>query len=224
MVDIFVNGNAGRLEAVYQPGQTEESPIVLVLHPNPQLGGTMNNKVVYTIFQAFAKMGFATLRFNFRGVGKSQGIYDGDPESELSDTLVVLDWLKSVHPHASAVWIAGYSYGALVSLSVLMRRPDIDGFVAVSPPADSCDLAYLTPCPANGVIVQGDSDTIVNKQSVSVMAERLNASKKVQVDYIQISEADHLYTNRLKPLFDALLSHVPELLARKKKILKKKKA
>ncbi len=224
MVDIFVNGNAGRLEAVYQPGQTEESPIVLVLHPNPQLGGTMNNKVVYTIFQAFAKMGFATLRFNFRGVGKSQGIYDGDPESELSDTLVVLDWLKNVHQHASAVWIAGYSYGALVGLSVLMRRPDIDGFVAVSPPADSCDLAYLTPCPANGVIIQGNSDTIVNKQSVSVMAEKLNTSKKVQVDYIEIPDADHLYTNKLKPLYDTLLTHVPELLARKKKVLKKKKS
>ena len=125
MVDIFVNGNAGRLEAVYQPGQNEESPIVLILHPNPQLGGTMNNKVVYTLFQAFVKMGFATLRFNFRGVGKSQGIFDGDPESELSDTLVVLDWLKNLHPHASNVWVAGYSYGALVGLSVLPLRRSI---------------------------------------------------------------------------------------------------
>lgn len=223
MVDIFVNGNAGRLEAVYQPGQTDESPIVLILHPNPQLGGTMNNKVVYTIFQAFTKMGFAALRFNFRGVGKSQGIYDGDPESELSDTLVVLDWLKNVHPHASAVWVAGYSYGAFVGLSVLMRRPDIDGFVAVSPPADSCDLSYLTPCPANGVIIQGDADTIVKEPSVAVMAERLNASKRVQVDYVLLKDADHLYTNKLKPLYEALLSHVPELLTRKKKSVKKKK-
>ena len=223
MVDIFVNGNAGRLEAVYQPGQNEESPIVLILHPNPQLGGTMNNKVVYTLFQAFVKMGFATLRFNFRGVGKSQGIFDGDPESELSDTLVVLDWLKNLHPHASNVWVAGYSYGALVGLSVLMRRPDITGFVAVSPPADSCDLAYLTPCPASGVIIQGDKDTIVNEPSVAAMAERLNQSKKVQVDYIQIKQADHLYTNKLKPLYEALLTHVPPLLQTKKKSIKKKK-
>ena len=136
MADIFINGNAGRLEAVYQPGKSEEAPLALILHPNPQLGGTMNNKVVYAIFQAFVKMGFATLRFNFRGVGKSQGIFDGDPESELADTLTVLDWLKKVNPQSQHIWIAGYSYGALVGLSVLMRRPDIDGFVAVSPPAD----------------------------------------------------------------------------------------
>jgi len=122
MVDFFINGNAGRLEAVYQPGATEESPIALVLHPNPQLGGTMNNKVVYTIFQAFSKLGFATLRFNFRGVGKSQGIYDGDPESELADTLVVLDWLKRANPQAPHLWIGGYSYGALVGLSVFFAQ------------------------------------------------------------------------------------------------------
>lgn len=223
MAEVFFAGPAGRIEGVYQKGTKPDAPTVLILHPNPQLGGTMNNKVVYTLFQAFAKMGFSVLRFNFRGVGKSQGVFDGEPETELSDTLAALDWLKAQDPEASHTWIAGYSYGALVALSILMRRPDIDGFVAVSPPADVCDFSYLTPCPASGVIIQGGMDTIVSEPAVATMAERLNSFKKVRVDYVMLPQADHLYTNQLKNIFDALLAHVPPLLVTRKRVLRKKK-
>ena len=223
MVDVFFAGAAGRLEGVYQQGAKPDSPVVLVLHPNPQLGGSMNNKVVYTIFQAFAKLGFSVLRFNFRGVGKSQGTFSSEDESELADTLAALDWIKNLNPEASHTWIAGYSYGALVGLSVLMRRPDINGFVAVSPPADVCDFSYLSPCPASGVIIQGGADTIVSEPAVAAMAERLDAYRKVQVDYVMLPEADHLYTGQLKNVFDALQEHVPPLLVPKKRVVKKKK-
>lgn len=223
MADVFFTGPAGRIEGVYQQGANPEAPVVLILHPNPQLGGTMNNKVVYTIFQAFVKMGFSTLRFNFRGVGKSQGTFSTEEEPELADTLAALDWIKNLNPEASHTWIAGYSYGALVGLSVLMRRPDINGFVAVSPPADVCDFSYLTPCPASGVIIQGGADTIVSEPAVAMMAERLDSFKKVQVDYVMLPEADHLYTNQLKNVFDALQKHVPPLLVPKKRVVKKKK-
>ena len=121
MVSVFINGAAGRLEGVYEPSANPDAPVALVLHPNPQLGGTMNNKVVYTIFQAFAKMGFSVLRFNFRGVGKSQGIFDGEPETELADTLAALDWLKNMNPESMKTWIAGYSYGALVGMSIRFK-------------------------------------------------------------------------------------------------------
>ena len=220
MTDVFFAGAAGRLEGVYQKGPKPDSPVVLILHPNPQLGGTMNNKVVYTMFQAFVKMGFSVLRFNFRGVGRSQGVFDGEPETELADTLAALDWIKNETPEASHTWIAGYSYGALVGLSVLMRRPDINGFVAVSPPAD---VSYLTPCPASGVIIQGGMDTIVSEPAVAAMAERLDSFKKVQVDYVMLPQADHLYTNQLRPVFDALLEHVPPLLVVHKRVIKRKK-
>ena len=223
MTEVFFTGPAGRIEGVYQQGEKPDSPVVLVLHPNPQLGGSMNNKVVYTVFQAFVKMGFSVLRFNFRGVGKSQGIFDGEPETELADTLTALDWLKNMNPEATHTWIAGYSYGALVGLSVLMRRPDINGFVAVSPPADVCDFSYLTPCPASGVIIQGGADTLVSEPAVAAMAERLDSYRKVQVDYVMLPQADHLYTGQLKSIFDALLTHVPPLLAPHKKLVKKKK-
>lgn len=223
MSELFFNGPAGRLEARYQPAATPNAPVALILHPNPQLGGTMNNKVVYTLYQAFAKLGFAVMRFNFRGVGKSQGVFDGDPNNELADTLAALDWLKSMNPESTHCWIAGYSFGALVGLSVLMRRPDINGFVAVSPPANVCDFSFLTPCPASGLIIQGGADTVVSEPSVATLAERLNASRKVQVDYVLLPDADHLYTGHLKAVFDALGEHVPNLLHPKKKSVKKKK-
>ena len=223
MTDVFFAGAAGRIEGVYQKGPNPDSPIVLILHPNPQQGGTMNDKVVYTLFKAFAQMGFSVLRFNFRGVGRSQGVFDGEPESELADTLAALDWIKNQNPEAMHTWIAGYSYGAMVALSVLMRRPDINGFVAVSPPASYCDFSYLTPCPASGVIIQGGLDSIVPEPAVAAMAERLDSFRKVQVDYVMLPEADHLYTNQLRNVYDALLEHVPPLLALHKKTLKKKK-
>ncbi len=223
MAEVFFTGAAGRIEGVYQPGATPNAPVALVLHPNPQLGGTMNNKVVYTIFQGFAKLGFSVLRFNFRGVGKSQGIFDGEAETELADTLTALDWLKSMNPEASHTWIAGYSYGALVGLSVLMRRPDINGFVAVSPPADVCDFSYLTPCPASGLIIQGGADTIVSEPAVATMAERLDSYRKVSVKYVMLPQADHLYNGQLKNVFDAMQEHIPPLLVPRKRIIKKKK-
>ncbi len=224
MTELFFNGPAGRMEARYHAAERPDAPVALILHPNPQLGGTMNNKVVYTLYQAFAKLGFSVLRFNFRGVGKSQGVFDGDSNNELADTLAALDFLKSMNPESMHVWIAGYSFGALVGLSVLMRRPDINGFVAVSPPANVCDFSFLTPCPSSGLIIQGGADTVVSEPSVAALAERLDASRKVQVDYVLLPDADHLYTAQLKGVYDAVLTHVPELLAPKKKLVKKKKA
>ncbi len=224
MTELFLTGPAGRLEARYHAAEKPDAPIALILHPNPQLGGTMNNKVVYTLYQAFVQLGFSVLRFNFRGVGKSQGIFDGDSNNELADTLAALDFLKSMHPESLHTWIAGYSFGALVGLSVLMRRPDINGFVAVSPPANVCDFSFLTPCPSSGLIIQGGADTVVSEPAVATLAERLDSSRKVQVDYVLLPDADHLYTGQLKAVYDAVLTHVPELLISKKKSIKKKKS
>ena len=109
MPEIVINGAAGRLEARYHHNPDPFSPVAVVLHPHPQHGGTMNNRVTYTIFQAFAAMGFSVLRFNFRGVGKSQGKYDRG-EGELADATVALDWLQTYHPNASASWIGGFSF------------------------------------------------------------------------------------------------------------------
>ncbi len=87
MPEVIFPGPEGRLEGRYHPQKQKDAPIAIVLHPHPQFGGTMNNKVVYNLHYAFHKMGFTVLRFNFRGVGRSQGEYD-QGVGELSDCMI----------------------------------------------------------------------------------------------------------------------------------------
>ena len=104
--------------------------------------------------------GSRLLRFNFRGVGRSQGTYDRG-EGELSDAASALDWLQTFNPNASACWIAGHSFGAWIGMQLLMRRPEIDGFISVAPPANLFDFSFLAPCPSSGLIVHGNKDELV---------------------------------------------------------------
>lgn len=97
MPEIIFNGPAGRLEGRYQPSKQKSAPIAIILHPHPQFGGTMNNQIVYQLFYMFQKRGFTTLRFNFRGIGRSQGEFDHGA-GELSDAASALDWVQSLHP------------------------------------------------------------------------------------------------------------------------------
>ena len=143
MTEVLFNGHAGRLEGRYHQSEKPGAPIALILHPHPQYGGTMNNKVVYSLFSCFQNLGFSVLRFNFRSVGRSQGEFEDGP-GELSDATVALDWLQSVNPEARQCWIAGYSFGAWIGLQLLMRRPDINNFIAVSPPANEKDFGTLS--------------------------------------------------------------------------------
>src|SRR5579863_1194364 len=165
MPEVIISGPEGRLEGRYHHSKEENAPIALMLHPHPQHGGTMNNKVVYTLYHAFVKRGFSALRFNFRGVGRSQGIFDRG-EGELSDAAAALDWMQSYNPEAAACWIAGFSFGAWIGMQLLMRRPEIDNFIAVAPPANNFDFSFLAPCPASGMIIQGDQDQLVTSESV----------------------------------------------------------
>ena len=158
MPEVIFNGTEGRLEGRYHHSKRPSAPIALMLHPHPLHGGTMNNRVVFALFQAFQKRGYSVLRFNFRGVGRSQGRFDSGP-GELSDAASALDWMQTVNPNASGCWIGGYSFGAWIGMQLLMRRPEIDGFIAVSPPAGTLDFSFLAPCPASGLILHGAATT-----------------------------------------------------------------
>ena len=174
MPDVMINGPEGRIEARYSPGKTANAPIALFLHPHPQHGGTMNNKVVYTMFHAFAERGFACMRFNFRGVGRSQGSY-ARGEGELADAASALDWLQSVNENAQECWIGGFSFGAWIGMQLLMRRPEITGFISIAPPANLYDFSFLAPCPSSGLILQGDQDEVVPPDSVQALVKKLSA-------------------------------------------------
>ena len=142
MPEVIFNGPAGRIEGRYHPSKTKGAPIAIVLHPHPQFGGTMNNQIVYALYYGFVERGFSALRFNFRGVGRSQGNFDHG-QGELSDAAAALDWAQAINPEARACWIAGISFGAWIGMQLLMRRPEIEGFISVAAPGEP--LRLLVP-------------------------------------------------------------------------------
>ena len=107
MPEVIFTGPAGRLEGRYHPAKQKNAPIAMILHPHPQFHGTMNHQIVYQCYYAFAHRGFSVLRFNFRGVGRSQGAFDHGT-GELSDAASALDWAQTINPEARACWVAGF--------------------------------------------------------------------------------------------------------------------
>jgi alpha/beta superfamily hydrolase len=213
MPDVIFAGPAGRLEGRYQQSARGVAPIALVLHPHPQYGGTMNNKVVYSTYQAFAKRDFTVLRFNFRGVGRSQGSYDGGP-GELADAAAALDWLQSVAPGARGCWIAGFSFGAWIAMQLLMRRPELSGFISVSPPANIFDFTFLAPCPSSGLILHGTADDLVPESDVSKLAHRLSQQRGIKVEYKKVPGATHFYERHLDTLSEEIGAYLDKALAK----------
>jgi alpha/beta superfamily hydrolase len=212
MPEVIFNGPEGRLEGRYQHSRTPNAPIALMLHPHPQHGGTMNNKVVYSLYQGFARRGFSTLRFNFRGVGRSQGDFDRG-EGELSDAASALDWLQTYNQNAGACWIAGFSFGAWIGMQLLMRRPEISGFVSVAPPANTLDFTFLAPCPSSGLILQGDKDDVVPPASVAKLVEKLNSQRNLEIDYRIVAGANHFFHDRMDELNKHLADYLTKALA-----------
>ena len=208
MPEVLIAGPVGRIEARYHPSKMKNAPIAIVLHPHPEHGGSMNNKVTYAMFRLFVEHGFSTLRFNFRGVGRSEGKFDHG-EGELSDAAACLDWLQVQNPEPRQGWIGGFSFGAWICMQLLMRRPELDGFVAVAPPANLYDFSFLAPCPVSGMILQGAKDDIVPKDSVVKLAERLSAQRGLHIDYRNIPDADHFFTDKIPQM----TSHIHDYIS-----------
>jgi uncharacterized protein len=209
MPEIFINGPEGRLEGRYHASSEKNAPIALVLHPHPLYGGTMNNKVVYNTYQTFMRNGFSVMRFNFRGVERSQGQFDNGI-GELSDAATALDWLQTQNPDASTCWVAGFSFGSWIAMQLLMRRPEIEGFVAASPPANMYDFSFLAPCPASGLITMGDKDDVVQEDAVSKLVGKLAGQKAVEVEYQVVQGADHYYRNHMDTYTGVLDDYINE--------------
>ena len=207
MPDVIFNGPEGRLEGRYQHAKRDDAPVALILHPHPQHGGTMNNKIVYSLYHSFSRRGFSTLRFNFRGVGRSQGEFDSGL-GELSDAAAALDWMQGHNPNATGCWIAGFSFGAWIAMQLMMRRPEINSFIAVAPPASIHDFSFLAPCPASGLMIHGDSDDIIPEDSVAKLADKLGKQKNITIDYNVVKGCDHFFRDHM----DTMEKHVEKYL------------
>jgi alpha/beta superfamily hydrolase len=207
MTEIIFNGPAGRLEGRYTHARQPGAPLALILHPHPEQGGTMNNKITFSLFQTFAARGFSTMRFNFRGVGRSQGMFDRG-EGELSDAASALDWMQEINRNAPYVWVAGFSFGSWIAMQLLMRRPEIHGFVSVAPPAHEYDFTFLAPCPSSGLIVHGGNDDIIPEASVEKLVGKLRAQRGIEIDYRVMDGANHFFNNRTEDLCASVHDHL----------------
>lgn len=207
MPEVIFNGPAGRLEGRYSHSKTKNAPLALILHPSPQHGGTMNNKIAYMMFQAFVARGFSTLRFNFRGVGRSQGLFDNG-EGELSDAAAALDWMQDINANAPYVWVGGFSFGAWIGMQLLMRRPEIEGFISVAPPTNTEDFSFLAPCPTSGLVLHGSRDDVVCKESIADFIEKLHQQKGIKIDCRTIEGANHFFHNYTDVVIDHIHDHL----------------
>lgn len=211
MPEVIFPGPEGRLEGRYHPQKEKNAPIAIILHPDSRYGGTMNNKVTYNLHYAFYQMGFTCLRFNFRGVGRSQGEYD-QGIGELSDAASALDYLQAQNPNARTCWVAGFSFGAWIGMQLLMRRPEISGFISVAPPANMYDFTFLAPCPASGLIINGSADRVVPPADVDGLTERLQQQKGITITHETVPDAGHFFETGMDPMIDSVKAYVTRRL------------
>tara|TARA_Y100001970_G_scaffold32512_1_gene40373 strand:+ start:2587 stop:3243 length:657 start_codon:yes stop_codon:yes gene_type:complete len=213
-LEVFIAGPAGRLEAKYFKNPKKGSPIAIVLQPHPQYGGSMNNKIVQEIYNVFLKNNFSVLRLNFRGVGKSEGTFDNG-QGELSDAAAALDWIERENQDYSQCWVSGFSFGSLICMQLIMRRPEVSKFIAVSPQPNVYDFTFLAPCPTSGQIVYGEKDELVSRDSINDLNNRLKSQKGIEVLFSEIKNSNHFFKekeNDLKKIINSYVEKNTELI------------
>src|SRR6187399_2872986 len=212
MPEVIFTGPAGRLEGRYHPAKQKNAPIAMVLHPHPQFRGSMNHPIVYQVYYAFAARGFSVLRFNFRGVGRSQGSFDHGT-GELSDAASALDWAQTINPEARACWVAGFSFGAWIGMQLLMRRPEVEGFISIAPEPNRYDFSFLAPCPSSGLIIHGDADKVAPPKDVQGLVDKLHTQKGITITQKTLPGANHFFSNDADLLLEECADYLDRRLA-----------
>lgn len=186
------SGPAGNLE-VMAAGNENASASAIICHPHSLHGGTMNNKVVTMLARALQELGLRTVRFNFRGVGKSEGSFDGG-KGETEDVLAIAQWIKQLYPQ-DALWLAGFSFGSYVTARATMHL-SIKQLISIAPPVTHFDFGNFSSITCPWLIIQGDQDEIVPPQAVYDWAKALS-SKPV---LIRLPDAGHFFHGQLMAL------------------------
>ena len=203
-----IGGPAGGLEALVEmPREGEPRGAAVVCHPHPQHGGTLTNKVAHTLARAFVAEGFLALRFNFRGVGESEGRFDNG-RGEVEDTLAAVEHAKRRLPGAP-VWLAGFSFGAAIAVAAATRS-GAAGLVSVAPAISRvADFSGPQPgCP--WLVIQGDRDELVNVEDTIEWINGLEPGPELEV----FEDTEHFFHGKLVELRKAVQQfvrqHAPE--------------
>jgi alpha/beta superfamily hydrolase len=195
ILQVDIPASHGRLEGLLRlpdaAGDVAPPFAAVVCHPHPQFQGTMHNKVVFTLARALADAGGPALRFNFRGVGRSTGIYD-DGRGESDDVRAALDWLAQRLPGAP-LWLAGFSFGAWVGLPVGCEDPRVERIIGAGVPVDLLSVATLASCAKPKLIIQGEHDEYGPLDRLRPWFDRLPEPKELRI----VAGATHFFTDRL---------------------------
>jgi uncharacterized protein len=203
----FLEGNAGRLEALLNEGDPAAEYCGLVCHPHPAGGGTMHNKVVYHAMKTLHGLGLPVLRFNFRGVGASTGRHDGGAGEE-EDALAALELLALRHP-ALPLWMAGFSFGARVGLTVGAREPRVTKLLGIGLALSMFDYTFLNACAKPKAVIQAGNDEYGGRAVVEPAVASMVEPKRLWI----VDGASHLFPQHLGELESAAAQASAWLLA-----------
>ena len=196
---ILIPGPAGQIECLTAPPEADavdKNRVALICHPHPLYGGTMRNKVTHMLEKAFRDMGAHTVRFNFRGVGESDGVFD-DGIGEAEDLLAVYQWAKTAMPHCK-FWLAGFSFGSYVALRAV-HDINPEQFITVAPPVERYDYSELAAPDCPWLVIQGDEDDVVSPRAVYEYVEQQNPKPQLVT-----MKAGHFFHRRLLDLKGAI--------------------
>jgi alpha/beta superfamily hydrolase len=205
----LLEGSAGRLEAMLwttaaaSPGNL----VGLVCHPHPLFGGTMHNKVVYQAAKALHRKGMPVLRFNFRGVGLSEGEHNRG-RGEQDDVRTALDYLAKEFP-ARPILLAGFSFGSWVGLRVVCEDPRVTSLIGLGIPVNKSDLSYLASCAKPRLFIQGENDEFGPRVNVEEFVATLPEPKRLVV----VPGVDHFFTGKLPEVAAAIDAWIDQLAA-----------
>ncbi|HSJ47370.1 MAG TPA: alpha/beta fold hydrolase, partial [Gammaproteobacteria bacterium] len=193
-------GPAGRLEALIEEPALDRPPagVAVLCHPHPLHGGTLQNKVVHTLARTCNALGLVAVRFNFRGVGASDGAY-AETVGETEDLLAVLDWAQQQWPDLP-LWLGGFSFGAYVALRAADRSP-VQQLITVAPAVNLFAKDPLPEVQCDWLLVQGDQDEIVPYAQVMEWVASLERRPRI----LELSGAGHFFHGRLNELRERLL-------------------
>jgi len=193
MVDVIIAGEGGKLHAVYHKSDTPGAPVAVVLSGNPRQKCHMNDRVSYAMFRAFMDIGFSVVRFNYRGVNDSEGAI-GTAAENLLDIATVIDWIQNKNEDSERIWLAGNQLGAWYVLQAMMRRPEVSGFVLVSPDPTVSDFAFLSPRPNRGLLLQGANESDDAKSFGGHLTHTLKKQAEIDLETIYVKNADATYS------------------------------